>query len=566
MSIRHRRTIVGAALVALLVSGASAVPAVAQAAQSAQSPGGPGAGDPYFPLAGNSGYDVKHYDLTLDYTPPRAAPARLRGRLDAVARIRMVPTERLSRFNLDLRGLQARSVAVDGRPARFRQVRDHELVIAPRSSLRPGSGHTVVVRYGGATGRPKDVEGALYGWVTTRDGALVVNEPDGAPTWFPINDTPKDKATYRFDVTVPRGPVPWPRTGCSRARPATAAPPGSGTPPTRWPPISPPPRSGTSGCAAPRSPEALPVIDFLDRDLPPRTGAEPGDLALTGEMVTFFEERFGPYPFVAYGAIVDDDSVGYALETQTRSVFSKVASESTAAHELAHQWMGNRVGPRRWSDIWLNEGWAEYSSWLWTESRGGTTSQEAFDEVLAIPADDDFWTTVVSDPGRDDLFADAVYERGAATLHALRHRLGDAQFFQLAKSWIGAYGGQAVTTEQFRRLAEAVSGQDLDVFFDTWLDAPVKPAPAERPASGQEASRRSVSSRAGVESAGVPTYEPATGCTITSSTPNWAARSAIRVPAVAASPITQRFIMPSAIRCWPASSSTFSASSTSACG
>ncbi|WP_219923875.1 M1 family metallopeptidase [Nocardioides campestrisoli] len=471
MSVRHRRTIVGAVLAALLASGASAAPAATPGV------GAPGAGDPYFPLAGNRGYDVQHYDLTLDYTPPRAGAERLTGRLDAVAKIRMVPTKRLTRFNLDLRGLRARSVRVDGRPARFRQVGDHELVITPSASMRPWKWHTVVVRYGGATDRPKDVEGALYGWVTTRDGAIVVNEPDGAPTWFPVNDTPKDKATYRFEVTVPKG-LSVAANGLLESRRTHHGR-------TTWVWDAPDQMASYLATATigdfrmRRSTVAgdLPVIDFLDRDLPAEDRSRSrATLALTGEMVTFFEARFGPYPFVAYGATVDDDSVGYALETQTRSVFSKVATESTAAHELAHQWLGNRVGPRRWSDIWLNEGWAEYSSWLWTEFRGGTTTQEAFDEVLAIPADDDFWTTVVSDPGRDDLFADAVYERGAATLHALRHRLGDAQFFQLAKSWIGAYGGQAVTTEQFRRLAEAVSGQDLDAFFDTWLDAPVKPA------------------------------------------------------------------------------------------
>ena len=77
-------------------------------------------------------------------------------------------------------------------------------------------------------------------------------------------------------------------------------------------------------------------------------------------MLEFFEERFGDYPFNSYGAIVDDDSVGYALETQTRSFFSRNAFEGTVAHELAHQWMGDHVSPERWADIWLNEGWATY--------------------------------------------------------------------------------------------------------------------------------------------------------------------------------------------------------------
>ena len=199
-------------------------------------------------------------------------------------------------------------------------------------------------------------------------------------------------------------------------------------------------------------------------------------LALTGAMVRFFAARFGPYPFVAYGATVDDDSVGYALETQTRSVFSEVARESTVAHELAHQWMGNQVGPRRWSDIWLNEGWAEYAAWLWTEARGGTTTQEAFDEVLAIPAADELldapWSptpgATTSSPTRSTSGAPPPCTRcgnGSATRRSSGSR----------GPWVRTYGGEVATTEQFRRLAERVSGQELDSFFDTWLDTPAKP-------------------------------------------------------------------------------------------
>ena len=109
-----------------------------------------------------------------------------------------------------------------------------------------------------------------------------------------------------------------------------------------------------------------PIFDAVD---PTRLGAPSAGLALTSDMLVFFEGLYGPYPFVSYGAIVDDDTVGYALETQTRSFFSRTASQGTVAHELAHQWMGDHVSPHRWADIWLNEGWATYSTWMWTEHR-----------------------------------------------------------------------------------------------------------------------------------------------------------------------------------------------------
>ena len=192
-------------------------------------------------------------------------------------------------------------------------------------------------------------------------------------------------------------------------------------------------------------------------------------------MIAVFEDAFGPYPFNSFGSIVDDDTVGYALETQTRPVYSRVARESTVAHELAHQWFGNAVSPERWQDIWLNEGWATYAEWVWTEAAGGDSAQTQFEDVMAIPADDPFWELVVADPGPFGLFLDAIYDRGAATLHALRGKVGDDNFFAGARRWLEDYGDGTATTEDFEAVYETVSGQDLDAFFDVWLRTPSKP-------------------------------------------------------------------------------------------
>ncbi|HYN28676.1 MAG TPA: M1 family aminopeptidase [Dermatophilaceae bacterium] len=146
------------------------------------------------------------------------------------------------------------------------------------------------------------------------------------------------------------------------------------------------------------------------------------------------------------------------------------------AHELAHQWFGDAVSPARWRDIWLNEGWATYCSWLWSEHAGRTTARESFEDVLAIPADDDFWSLDISDPTPLGLLDDAVYDRGAAALHALRLEVGDAAFFAGARLWLTRYDDRSATTEQFERVYEQVSGRDLGAFFDTWLRTPARPA------------------------------------------------------------------------------------------
>ena len=436
-------------------------------------PGEPGAGDPYFPLAGNGGYDVQHYDLELRYTPPPGE--ELEGRLRGEAEIDLVPTRHLTRFNLDLRGMQVRTVRVDGWPARFAQ-EDNELVITPRRPLREGREVEVQVRYHGTTTQPRDIEEALYGWVTFADGAMVASESDGSATWFPVNDHPTDKATYEFEITVPRG-----YTAVANGTLEDVERRGRWV---TWEWDAPDPMAaylatatvGNFEMVTSTAPNGVPVLDFLDEDLTPANRAtSEASLALTGEMMEFFEDRYGDYPFVSYGAIVDDDSVGYALETQTRSIFSRVAREGTVAHELAHQWMGNHVSPGRWADIWLNEGWATYSTWMWTEHRGGTTAQAAYEQVLAIPADNAFWDLVVSDPGALNLFHGAVYDRGAATLHALRLEIGDEAFFELARTWVERYGGGTATTADFRALAEEVSGQDLGTLFTVWLDTPERP-------------------------------------------------------------------------------------------
>lgn len=467
---RNALLALGSAVAAIALLGA---PSVALAAPPVYTPGSDGAGDPYFPLAGNGGIDVVHYDLDLDYTPAPPEPAPLEGRLDGVASIDLVPTQDLSRFNLDLRGLDATAVTVAGKVATFTQTAN-ELVITPSKKIKEGKPTQVVVTYGGTTTRPTDIEGALYGWVTTRDGAMVVSEPDGAATWFPVNDHPTDKSTYTFEITVPEGLVAV-ANGLPSADPVTAE--GK----TTWSWDAPDPMAAYLATASVgdyvvneyTAANGTPIFDAVD---PTRLGDPSDDLALTSDMLVFFESVYGPYPFNSYGAIVDDDTVFYALETQTRSFFSRNAREGTIAHELAHQWMGDHVSPFRWADIWLNEGWATYSEWQWFEHRGEATAQESFDDVMAIPADDvDFWGVVVADPGPLGLFLGPIYDRGAATLHALRVEIGDEAFFELAQTWVERFGGGTASTADFIALAEEVSEQDLEAFFDVWIYTPEKP-------------------------------------------------------------------------------------------
>lgn len=428
-------------------------------------PGAPGVGDAYFPLAGNGGYDVAHYALELAYDPASAL-------LEGIATISATATQPLTSFDLDLRGLAVTSVRLDGRRTRFTR-QGQELVIAARPRLRSGEDFTVVVTYAGVPEPLVDATEAQYGWIPTDDGAFVANEPDGAPTWYPVSDHPTDKATYRFDVTVPEG-----TTAVANGE-LTSSETAGGRTRFLWEARE-PMASYLSTVSIGRfdlrrstTAAGLPLIDAIDVDL---VGQEEG-LARTEEMIDYFTATFGPYPFSSYGAIVDDAEVGYALETQSRPIYSGPPRESTVAHELSHQWYGNSVSPGRWQDIWLNEGFATYSQDLWAEHSGGQTADEAFAERYAVPAEDlGYWNPPPGDPGVDGLFSASVYERGAMTLHVLRQTVGDDAFFQILRDWYATYRDGDATTPDLVDLAEQVSGQDLDALFDAWLYQPGKPA------------------------------------------------------------------------------------------
>ena len=498
------------ALIALTMAASFAVPGTAAATGgdghgdrggSRFTAGAPGAGDPYFPWSGNGGFDVQHYDLSLRYQPP-TDPAVLVGRLDGRATITLTATQNLDRFNLDLRGLDVSALSVGGQrlrevpppaagaPARgaaYWQVQDDtarswELTVQPAQGIRKGQRTTVVVDYGGATGRPTDIEDALYGWVTTADGAMVVGEPEGTMTWYPVSDHPTDKATYSFEITVPEG-----KTAVANGLQSRPAKTRAGWTTWYWNAADPQASYLTTASVGDftltydRTPSGLPIVNAVDKDLkdtpeePFRTATE-ASLARQSDIIEFFGQRFGPYPFRSAGAIVDDDSVGYALETQTRPTYSEVADEGTVAHELAHQWFGNSVSPHRWADIWLNEGWATYAEWLWTEQKGLPGPQENFARIMDIPADDEFWTITVADPGPFAIFSVPIYDRGGATLVALRDKIGDRAFFAGTRLWLQRYRNGEASTDDFQQVFEKASRQDLSDFFDAWVRRPVKPA------------------------------------------------------------------------------------------
>ncbi len=456
-------------LVLALVIGAAA-----PAGAAAYSPGSAGAGDPFFPLAGNGGYDVRHYSLNLDYEPRNNS-------LDATVIVSATATQDLSRFDLDFRRFHIERLTVDGAPAEFDR-KGQELVITPSAGIPSGRGFEVQVAYRGHPKYVLDPDKSKDGWIPTNDGAFVVNEPQGSPTWYPVNDTLKDRATYDFVITVPKG-----RTAMANGVLVSRTENGD-TVTWHWResvPMIPYLATATNGVFETRFetlPSGLPRYDAVDPQTR-RYGQKSPEpelawerLSIEPEVVSFFSDLYGRYPFDSVGGIVDwAPNVFYSLESQTKPNYWVVPrTPATVVHELAHQWFGDSVALAKWPDMWLNEGFATWSEWIWSERHGGQTAQQSFDELYAIPEDSeegqDLWFPAPAAlPDPSVLFSTPVYDRGAMTLQALRRKVGDAAFFSILRTWYAEHQGGNVTTADFTSLAERLSGQDLDHFFQVWL-------------------------------------------------------------------------------------------------
>ena len=432
---------------------------------------GPPVIDPYLPDNGNFGYRVSRYELDLEY---KVASNRLSG----TATITAVTLASLQSFSLDLAdNLGVTKVRVNGRrPAHFAPSFG-KLRIRLATALPAGSAMSIVVRYGGSPRPIRTVWGEV-GFEELSNGALVAGQPNGSPSWFPCDDHPSSKASYRIQISTD-SPYYAVAPGELVSRRVRAGQ-------TVWTYEMPDPTSTYLATVQigmyemhrlPKAPVAMQAV------VPVRLrSAFNHDFERQPAMMKLFIKLFGAYPLSAgYTVVVTDDDLEIPLEAQGISIFGanhcngRRGSERLIAHELAHQWFGNSVTARRWRDIWLHEGFACYAEWLWSEHSGGPTAAELanlYHRRLLVASQN----LLLCDPGPRDMFDDRVYKRGALTLHALRGAIGDRKFFALLQDWTTRHRHGAVVTDDFTGLAANYADVSLRPLWDAWLYAtPVPP-------------------------------------------------------------------------------------------
>ncbi|MDI6097741.1 M1 family metallopeptidase [Actinoplanes sp. NEAU-A12] len=426
--------------------------------------------DPLYPEKGNAGLDVLHYQLDLDWQPTTKI-------LTGVATLRIRPVANANEIKLDFTGLTVDRVTVDDKQVTGTVTADKLIVPAAVAAEQPV---TLTVAYHGT---PKQVKmpsrrgdaSEGIGMRTSKDGVLwTMQEPWGALTWYPVNEHPSDEALYDMAVTVPEG---W-----------TAA--ASGTPGkvegnTFHYQSTDPAAAYVTTLAVDRyskveqkGPHGLPLTYFT---VPKADDRYLGVLKKSPQLLTWLEERLGPYPYPSAGALMNG-SIS-AMETSQMLSMGREAFretdlkefEAVLVHEYAHQWFGNAVTPRTWTDLWLSEGFATYIQYVYEQKLYD------FDDAAleaSLRENDADLRKRVGPPGKPKAgtFAESnVYICPAAMLKELNDALGDEKFFALARAWAEKNRNTNQDRAGFIAFVNAETGKDFTKLIDTWLDSPTTP-------------------------------------------------------------------------------------------
>jgi aminopeptidase N len=420
-------------------------------------------------------YDLQHQATTVRFDWPRQAVVGTTT-LSIAGLVAAVP---VSSISIDAGDMTFKRVASGTTPLKY-DYDGHALVVHLAAPLRAGEKTSITIDYDGAN----RTKGAYF-----RPAKHIVwtqGETEDNHFWVPTYDFPNDKTTWEFYIWTAKG-----ERALSNGKLAGSRTVGDSI---EWHWVLDKPASTYLMTAVVGKYRVL--QDKPWRNVPIGYWTYPDSVqaawrgfANTPRAVDVFSRKTGvPYPWNKYDQIVIPEFQYGGMENVTATSQNDDAilhpawsepqanSEGLMAHELAHQWYGDLLTTKAWSDVWLNEGFATFMEQIFREEARGI-DEGAFDRLGAqeqtIEADRRARRPIVWDKWVDDpievFFSGHIYPKGATILQMLRHQLGDALFWKAMNRYTTANAYGNVVTNDLRKAFEGATGKNFSVFFQQWV-------------------------------------------------------------------------------------------------
>lgn len=433
-------------------------------------------GQPY-----NPAIDVQNYEFALRVSDTSDM-------IQGTAFIHIKFREHADSFLLDLKnvdgqgkGMYVFAVEQEMHPLtfskNFKQTKDHLIIYDTADSEEQ---RLYVIEYKGIPSDGLIISKNKYG----HRGFFGDNWPNRAHNWLPCIDDPSDKATVTFDVVAPAHYTVVANGALQKEEKLD-----NGMKATSWiesAPLSPKIMMvGISDFAVdhPGDVEGVPVYNYV---YPEDKTVGFHSYANALKILPFYIHRIGPYPFEKCGNVQSKTRFG-GLENASAICYyensvSSPGVESLMAHEIAHQWFGDAVTETQWRHLWLSEGFATYMTHCYLESRYGADTLKAGlrkDRITVLHFEKKRMTPVVDSSVHHDymvLLNPNSYQKGGWVLHMLRRKISDSLFWKAISTYYNTYRNGNASTEDFEKIVETASGQDLHTFFHQWLYTPGHPS------------------------------------------------------------------------------------------
>ena len=419
-----------------------------------------------------SGIEVDKYALKLSVDPARR-------QIQGIATIAMrYPDAKTQYIRFDMAAeLYARSVSIDGENAQFSHDAEYLTISIPAGvrDLHESDSHPllIAIEYSGTP------DGGFFSFDRLNETDSIANYglPYSARHWFPCFDTPFLKAHEMFaDITVPNNLFAVSNgslIGVDHVNESTST--------FHWHEKYPIYADVVSIAAADYKNFSLPYSDKSGRILPldfylfaQDIESARRDFSVVPKILSSYEDLLGPYPFPGEKYGIAEFSRNSFREHQTlpslgrKFITGRNENWWIIAHEIAHQWFGNAVSVESWSDVWLNESFAQYSVALWQEREEGAVAYHAF--MKKLWANSFAGSVYVADPRAiNKMFGDTTFGKGTWALHMLRHVMGDANFLAALKTYISERRYGHATTATWQAICERYFGKPLNWFFKEWI-------------------------------------------------------------------------------------------------